>query len=258
MELNPSRSDNLPVQKFTAFLSLIIILMLPALLYAGQSLDSTTISRENYVRAMRVYAQPAPGFGAAEKELAQGKFLVADRRLNDPNFRETVILLIRYGPGGAMGLVINRPLEIKLSAVFPDANELEQSQENLYLGGPVEPGGILLLVRSAQPPQDAMALFDDVYLSSNKAVLQRLIKKPAKDERFRLYTGYAGWAARQLESECNRGDWHVLQADVETLFDRSASEIWPDLIQRASANWVRREATAAGLLAAGSGGFRLK
>ena len=167
---------------------------------------------------------------------------MADRGLLDPNFRETVVLLIRYGQDGAMGLVINRPLQIKLSAVFPDARELEQSQENLYLGGPVEPGGILLLVKSVQPPEDAMAVFDDVYLSSSQAALQRLIKKPAEDERFRLYTGYAGWSAKQLESECNRGDWHILQADAETLFDSSASEIWPDLIQRISANWVRLDA----------------
>ena len=255
MELKPSTRGASPISRFTVSLSLIAVLVLPALLYAGLSLNSTGFHRKNFNRAMRAYALPTPGGGSAEKTLARGVFLVADRRLIDPNFSETVILLISYGPDGAMGLVINRPLEIKLSAVFPDAEELAQSQENLYLGGPVEPGGILLLVRSEQPPEDAMAVFDDVYLSSNETVLKRLIKKPAKDERFRLYTGYAGWAAKQLESECNRGDWHVLQADAETLFDRSAPEIWPALIQRISANWVRLDAPPAALTA--SDGDRL-
>jgi putative transcriptional regulator len=239
MELNPSTRGGLPNISFSFSLSLIIILVLPALLYAGPALNSAAFRRKNYDHAVRAYALPAPGGEAAEKPLARGMFLVADRGLIDPNFSETVILLISYGPEGAMGLVINRPLEIKLSAVFPDAEELKQSQESLYLGGPVEPGGILLLVKSEQPPDDAIAVFDDVYLSSNEEMLRRLIKNPSKDERFRLYTGYAGWAAKQLESECNRGDWHVLQADAETLFDRRAPEIWPDLIQRISAKWVR-------------------
>jgi len=67
----------------------------------------------------------------------------------------------------------------------------------------------------------------------------QLIKKPAKEERFRIYAGYAGWAPKQLESELDRGNWHVLKADTETLFDKKASDIWQDLIQQVSVKWVR-------------------
>jgi putative AlgH/UPF0301 family transcriptional regulator len=84
-----------------------------------------------------------------------------------------------------------------------------------------------------------MPVFGDVYLSSSQKVLQRLIKKPVKEERFRIYAGYAGWAPKQLESECDRGHWHVLKADTETLFDKKSSEIWQELIQRVSVKWVR-------------------
>ena len=175
----------------------------------------------------------------SEKKLAQGKFLVADRQIMDPNFRETVVLLIHYGPDGAMGLVINRPVELKLSTVLPDIKELERSKETLYLGGPVEPARVLLLVRSAKPPEASMPVFGDVYLSSSQKVLQDLIKNPVKDARFRIYAGYAGWAPKQLESELDRGHWHVLKADPETLFDKKSSEIWQELIQRVSVKWVR-------------------
>ncbi len=226
------------LKRCPGFLPLIIVLALPAFLFAGSSLVSANLVRDNYGHAMRAYALPAPGGEKAEKELAQGKFLVADRRLMDPNFRETVVLLIRYGPEGAMGLVVNRPIQVKLSAIFPDVKELNQSEETLYLGGPVEPGGILLLVRSAKAPDDSMPVFGDVYLSSSREVLKRMIEKPAKVDRFRLFAGYSGWAAKQLESECERGDWHVLDADVETLFDRQPSEIWPELIKRVSVKWV--------------------
>jgi putative transcriptional regulator len=240
--LNPVKLKILQIWRCPVFLALIIILALPAMLFVNLSSVSATLVQEIYGHASRIYARPVPDGKKAEKELAQGKFLVADRRLMDPNFRETVVLLIRYGPDGAMGLVINRPIQVKLSTVLPDVKELEQSKETLYLGGPVEPGGVLLLVRASKQPEDSMPVFGDVYLSSSREVLQRLIQNPEKDERFRLFAGYAGWASKQLEAECERGDWHVLAADVETLFDRKSSEIWPELIQRATVNWVHLKA----------------
>jgi putative transcriptional regulator len=238
VRLNPVTRKSSQMQRCKAHLSLIILLVLPAAVFVSASLVAATLVRDADDHKTSAYSRQTPGGLKSEKQLAQGKFLVADRRLLDPNFRETVVLLIRYGPDGTMGLVINRPTQVKLAKVFPDVKELDQSKEALYLGGPVEPGAILLLVRSGQPPEGALPVFGDVYLSSSQAVLQRLIKKPEKNDRFRIYAGYAGWAPKQLELECERGDWHVLEADVETLFDRKPSEIWPELIQRVSVNWV--------------------
>jgi len=241
VRLNPVTRKNSQMQRCRLLLPLIILLVLPAVVFVSASLVAATLVRDADDHKRSAYSRQTPGGLKSEKELAQGKFLVADRRLMDPNFRETVVLLIRYGQDGAMGLVINRPLPVKLSTVFPDVKELDQSKEALYLGGPVEPGGILLLVRSGQPPEGSLPVFGDVYLSSSQEVLQRLIKKPEKNDRFRIFAGYAGWAPKQLEFECDRGDWHVLAADVETLFDCKPSEIWPELIQRVSVNWVHIE-----------------
>lgn len=237
--MNPAGQKNAKSRQRLLSHSLLVILILSALLLVSASLVAAALVLENHGHRLKAAALPGPDNRKAEKELAQGRFLVADRRLMDPNFRETVVLLIRYGPEGAMGLVINRPLQLKLSIVFPDVKELEASKETLYLGGPVEPGGILLLVRSATPPEDSMPVFGDVYLSSSQKVLQRLVKTPDPNDRFRIFGGYAGWAPQQLEYEHAREDWHVLEADAETLFDRKPADIWPELIQRLSANWVR-------------------
>ena len=237
--LNPARQKNVQSPKSLLSHSLLIILILSALLLVSASWGAAALFRQNYGHRMRASSWPSTVSQKAEKELAQGRFLVADNRLMDPNFRETVVLLIRYGPEGTMGLVINRPLQVKLSKVFPDVNELDESKETLYVGGPVEPSGMLLLVKSATPPEDSMPVFGDVYLSSSQKVLQRLIKTPVQGDRFRIFAGYAGWAPKQLEYECDRKDWHVLESDAEILFDRKPSEIWPELIQRVSANWVR-------------------
>jgi putative transcriptional regulator len=239
VRLNPTTRNSTQIQKLSVLLFIFVILILPAVVIVSASLVAATLVRDADNQKMSAYSRQAAGDIKSEKELAQGKFLVADRRLMDPNFRETVVLLIRYGPDGAMGLVINRPVQLKLSTVLPDIKELDRRKETLYLGGPVEPTRILLLVRSANPPEASMPVFGDVYLSSSQKVLQRLIKKPVKEERFRIYAGYAGWAPKQLESECDRGHWHVLKADTETLFDKKSSEIWQELIHRVSVKWVR-------------------
>ena len=180
-----------------------------------------------------------PGGSDSTKELAKGKFLVASRRLRDPNFKETVVLLIDYGQDGAMGLVINRPSQIKLATVFPDIKELKERKDSLFVGGPVAVNQMLLLVGTPQVPEESQAVTQDVYISSSWKVLERLMKNAAKDERFRIFAGYAGWAPNQLDFEKSRGDWHVLKADAETVFDKKPSEIWQELILRASVKWVR-------------------
>lgn len=186
-------------------------------------------------------AIPREGHGGppAREELAKGKFLVADRQLTDPNFSQTVVLLIEYGLQGAMGLVINRPSNVTLSSVFPDIKELKPRKDTLYVGGPVGLNQMLLLIGSAEAPEQATQITDGVYISSSSAVLERLMKKTGKDERFRLFAGYAGWAPDQLDFERSRGDWHVIKADADMVFSQNPSELWPELIRRATVKWVR-------------------
>ena len=239
MRLNPATQKRTRIQKPSSFAHFIfVILILPAVVFLSVPLDGATVVWTSDDQKKSAYSLKSFSEIESEKKLAQGMFLVADRQMMDPNFRETVVLLIRYGTDGAMGLVINRTVQVKLSTILPDIKELDQRTEPLYLGGPVQPSMVLLLVRSANPTGSSMPVFDDVYLSSSLELLQRLIKKPVKEERFQIYAGYTGWAPNQLESEYDRGYWHILKADSETLFDKKASEIWQELIQRVSVKWV--------------------
>jgi len=125
----------------------VVILILAILLLANTSSGKPTDFKKNSVAGEKaLISLPKSGEFESEKNLAQGRFLVASRKLNDPNFYQTVILLIRYNRDGASGLVINRPLNVKLSTVMPEIKELEQREENLYLGGPVETNRVLLLL----------------------------------------------------------------------------------------------------------------
>ena len=178
------------------------------------------------------------------EKLAKGKFLVASRRLGDPNFSETVVLLIEYGPEGAVGLVINRPSNVKLSTVFPDVKELKQRKDTIYVGGPVAVNQMLMLIRSTQAPAASVPVVENVYISSSWTVLEHLIKNANAEQRFRLFSGYAGWAPNQLDFERTRGDWHVLEADADNVFTHDPRPLWQELIRRANVKWVRLEKTA--------------
>ena len=164
---------------------------------------------------------------------------MASRQLSDPNFSETVVLLVEYGPDGAMGLVINRPSNVKLSTVFPDLKAFKQRKDKIYVGGPVAINQMLMLIRSAEAPAASKPVIDNVYMSASWKVLEGLIKRESADQQFRLYAGYAGWAPNQLDFERTRGDWHVLKADADRVFTLDPKSLWQDLIRRATLKWVR-------------------
>ena len=100
---------------------------------------------------------------------------------------------------------------------------------------------MLLLIGSTETPEQATRITEDVYISSSWKVFERLMKKTGKDERFRLFAGYAGWAPDQLDFERSRGDWHVLKAEAEMVFSQKPAELWPELIRRATVKWVRMD-----------------
>lgn len=166
---------------------------------------------------------------------AKGKFLVASNTLGDPRFQETVVLLISYNDDGAAGLIINRPTKVPIADMLPDVRDLKRRADIVYYGGPVENNRILMLIRSGEKPEDSGRVFGNVYVSMSENTLERMIgaKKPEKELRF--YAGYAGWLPGQLDGEVSRGDWHIIQADVGSIFDKKSSDIWKELFRRASA-----------------------
>lgn len=164
--------------------------------------------------------------------LSKGKFLVASRQIRDPRFMETVILLLQHDLNGTVGLVVNRPTTARISDFLPEIKEQHGEEHFTYIGGPVDMNQIHLLIRQPDRPEESQGIFDDVYVSSSRAVLERLIKKPDRKVKFRAYAGYAGWVFGQLEHEVMRGEWRVMQADAETIFNKSAAEVWPDLIRK--------------------------
>jgi putative transcriptional regulator len=163
---------------------------------------------------------------------AKGKFLVASRRLADPRFRETVVLLISYGADGATGVIINRPTGVRLVDMLSSVQGLKDRADVVYYGGPVEGNRMLMLIRSGQRPEGSGSVFEDVYFSSSKNTLENMLNAHKTAKQLRVYAGYAGWLPRQLDGEVSRGDWLIVGADARSIFEKKQSEVWPELIRR--------------------------
>jgi putative transcriptional regulator len=162
--------------------------------------------------------------------LAPGTFLVATRKLMDPNFARTVVLLVDYDSDGAMGVVINRETELTLSDALPELEPPEANDGSVFLGGPVSPQGLVLIVRSAEKPGDSVQVVDEVWVSHSRDLLESLVADEESKLEFRVYAGYSGWAPRQLDAEVARGEWYVFPADANTVFSDRPARVWRTLV----------------------------
>jgi putative transcriptional regulator len=180
---------------------------------------------------------------ADSDDLARGKFLIAPRESQDPNFAGTVVLLIHYDDDGAVGLVINRPTKLPLSQLFDEVRSARKIGDVAYFGGPVELRDVLALCRSRKKPEASIPMFGDVYLLSTKAGLEKALSSKPTLKTLRVYVGYTGWAPGQLEHELDLGAWRILPGDEESVFDADPAGVWPRLIDRtemriAGLNWA--------------------
>ena len=177
---------------------------------------------------------PAQSPVVAADDAANAIFLIAKRELGDPNFRETVVLVTHPREGGPWGVIINAPLDRRLTEVFPEHESLKPRKDVLYFGGPVQREGLVFLVRSFKPPPRSVQVLRDVYFTGDVDWIDGQLKRPNPTRGLRVYTGYSAWAPGQLQKEIERGSWYVLPADAETVFEKESHRIWPELVERAA------------------------
>jgi putative transcriptional regulator len=164
-------------------------------------------------------------------------FLVATEQLHGTSFQQTVILLTHYSSQGATGLTINRPTDIPLNQVLPRIRHLQNRTDPLYLGGPVNPKTIFILLRTLQPSESMHRISGNVYFAMGRSNYTDLFKsRSAKD--IRTYAGYAGWAAGQLQKEIDRGDWLMIHTRPDIIFEDDNENLWYRLTKRWSGKWI--------------------
>ena len=184
---------------------------------------------------------------SSPNSLAPGVFLIARPGLPDPNFYQSVILLIDYSADGAFSLIINRPTRHPLSQVFPDIIPLGERASRVYRGGPVELRRMVLLLLSTNPPKNSHHVVDNIHFIVDPLTIGEIVNQG--DEVLHAYAGYSGWALGQLNNELAREDWRVIPANSETVFEWAPERVWPELNRSSEGIWVENQITARGNMA---------
>lgn len=156
-------------------------------------------------------------------------FLIAMPSLQDPNFYHTVTYICEHNDQGAMGIVINRPLEIQLGEVF-EQMEIEISypasrQIPIFLGGPVQGDRGFVLHQPATAWNSTLEVTDQIGVTTSRDILEAIAD--ARGPRNSLIAlGYAGWGAGQLESEMAANAWLNGPADPGLIFETPVEQRW--------------------------------
>lgn len=161
-----------------------------------------------------------------------GKLLVADQTMLDPRFYQSIVLLFRYTKEGAAGLILNHPTHVNVSKIFPEIPGLNSKKEFLHIGGPVASDTVFLLVQGKDPGDKAERVFQNIFISADKSVMQDELGHVKSEDKLHVYVGYAGWGAGQLDMEIAGGHWHVLPADSKAIFYSDPDKLWQEYLDR--------------------------
>jgi putative transcriptional regulator len=161
-------------------------------------------------------------------ESLRSQLLISSGGLYDPNFRHTVVLVGEHNDEGALGVVLNRALDVSVEKVAPPLSALLPPGELLYQGGPVQPEGLVLLAEVTELELLDIRVFGSVGF---------LVGDVPEDIgpnilRARVFAGYSGWGPGQLESEMAADSWIIDPAQPEDVFTDSPDLLWSRVLRR--------------------------
>jgi putative transcriptional regulator len=179
----------------------------------------------------------------------KGQILIAQPTLADPNFRCTVVLITEHDDSGAFGLVLNRVGSHSVAELWRTLTEANSScSESTFVGGPVQPSSVFLLHTHEDLAEDEPAVVPGLFMGSSVDLLRSLIERrevetleasfdPVEaglriDREFRVYFGYAGWGAGQLDREIFEGGWLLQPVSTDIVFDQKPEILWQRVLSR--------------------------
>lgn len=173
----------------------------------------------------------------------KGRLLVATPVLDDPNFARVVIYVIEHHDDGALGLVLNRPSVETLGEPLDRWVDVQSEPSQVFTGGPVEPEALIALAKTVGPagataadggdeddPDSHLSTLNGTIASADLAADPALVA--ADIDGLRVFRGYAGWGAGQLEAEIGTGSWIVVDSLDDDIFTATPGELWRRVLGR--------------------------
>lgn len=168
-------------------------------------------------------------------ESLRGRLLISSGGLFDPNFRHTVVLVGEHNEAGALGVVLNRPLDVTVHDAVPALSSFVAPEEPLFQGGPVQPSSAVLLAEVAHPELADILVFGSIGF---------LIGEIPEDVRpgvlrARVFLGYSGWGPGQLEAEMAHDSWIIDPAREDDVFTDVPELLWSRVLERKGPEYQR-------------------
>lgn len=183
----------------------------------------------------RVGTSPMGHTGAMFGSTVQtkGRLLVATPPLEDPNFDRTVIFVLEHHDEGAIGVVLNRPTVESLDEPLDRWIDLQSVPSSVFGGGPVETSALIALASAKKPLDEETEHLSPI---AGDIVSADLTADPAivaaDVDGVRIFRGYAGWGAGQLDDEITAGAWLVLDAEPGDVFSDDPESLWHHVLRR--------------------------
>jgi putative transcriptional regulator len=161
-------------------------------------------------------------------ESLRGHLLISTASLWDPNFRRTIVLIGHHDDEGAVGVVLNRATDVTVAEAVPPLAPLVSEDEPLFIGGPVEPQAAVVVADLEDPTRAEILVLGSIgFLPPESGA-----DEPVGIRRARVFAGYSGWGAGQLEAELEEDSWIVEPAVPDDVFTERPDDLWKAVLAR--------------------------
>jgi putative transcriptional regulator len=160
----------------------------------------------------------------------RGKILISEPLLSDYYFKRSVILLAEHNEEGSFGVIMNKPLSVRLNEVVKDFPEFNSE---IYLGGPVQSDSLFFIHTLGDKIAGSHEIIDGIYWGGEMEAIKEMIAlNMIASEDIRFYIGYSGWNAKQLEGELIKNSWLVSLVNANYLLNTSPALLWKNSLEK--------------------------
>jgi len=176
-------------------------------------------------------------------KVTPGCFLISRPAMLDPNFDGTVVMVCTHDEDGTVGLTINRPLDVPMEQVLPDADYLHDAGVPLLWGGPVGTDAVHVLSSASSSSleddaEDTLPLLPGVNFGGGLELVREVFQSKG---HLRFFLGYSGWSPGQLDEELAADGWFVVPGDVAEVWTSDWRLLWERLMAKLNPEfgWMR-------------------
>jgi putative transcriptional regulator len=166
---------------------------------------------------------------SSENTTSRGQILISNSTIISDEFNKTVVFMVEHDTSGAFGLVINKKSDYSLSEVVIGLPENISQNIPMYWGGPVDHSFISILHNDKSVKDPGLLVIPGVYLSRSYELLVSLLQ--TDKVQFKVFHGYSGWGAGQLEGEFERKSWVLHKVNDRFILDKDEEEAWRDALK---------------------------